>query len=101
MLFCMHSSSPGPCICSASSAPPPPRSPKPSRRVTTDASKVLCHASHYRYITNVFGGSSAMSNTSRRKELQDNYKNSHPEAGVYRLVNSQNGKALLGSVVNL
>ncbi|HEY8599673.1 MAG TPA: GIY-YIG nuclease family protein [Thermomicrobiales bacterium] len=42
-----------------------------------------------------------MSDASRRKELQANYKNSHPEAGVYRLVNNQNNKALLGSVVNL
>lgn len=37
----------------------------------------------------------------RRRELVSEYKRSHPEAGVYRIVNSVNGKALLGSALNL
>jgi hypothetical protein len=37
----------------------------------------------------------------RRKELRAHYKRSHPEAGVYRIINSQNNKALLGSTPNL
>ena len=42
-----------------------------------------------------------MSDVSRRKELQQSYKQAHPEAGVYRLLNSQNGKSLLGTPANL
>lgn len=42
-----------------------------------------------------------MSDISRRKELQAEYQQAQPEAGVYRLVNSQNNKALLGSTANL
>ena len=37
----------------------------------------------------------------RRKELQDSYKHLPPEAGVYRIVNRHNGRALLGSTMNL
>jgi hypothetical protein len=37
----------------------------------------------------------------RRKELLTEYKQTHPEAGVYRIVNTQNGRALLGSTPNL
>lgn len=37
----------------------------------------------------------------RRKELQSRYKQAHPEAGVYRIVNTRTGKALLGSAANL
>lgn len=38
----------------------------------------------------------------RRKTLQAHYKKAHPpEAGVYRIVNRTNGKALLGSTPNL
>jgi hypothetical protein len=42
-----------------------------------------------------------MSEQARRKELQAQYKQTHPEAGVYRIVNSQNNKVLLGSSPNL
>lgn len=42
-----------------------------------------------------------MNDKSRRKELSDSYKQSHPEAGVYRFVNAKNGKTLLGSAPNL
>ncbi len=38
---------------------------------------------------------------SRRKQLQQQYKESRPEAGVYRIVNSRNQKLLLGSTPNL
>jgi hypothetical protein len=38
---------------------------------------------------------------SRRKELLAQYKQTRPEAGVYRIVNSQSDKALLGSTANL
>jgi len=42
-----------------------------------------------------------MTDRSRRKELSAKYKQTHPEAGVYILRNSQNGKVLLGSTLNL
>jgi hypothetical protein len=42
-----------------------------------------------------------MNEQERRKELREQYKQTHPEAGVYRIVNTQNGKALLGSTPNL
>ena len=42
-----------------------------------------------------------MNQKARRRELVDEYKRSGPEAGVYRLVNTQTGKALLGSTLNL
>lgn len=42
-----------------------------------------------------------MSDRARRKELQANYKQTQTEAGVYRLVNTANGKALVGSTTNL
>lgn len=41
-----------------------------------------------------------MTEQARRKELRAQYKQSHPEAGVYRIVNSRNNKALLGSTPN-
>jgi len=37
----------------------------------------------------------------RRRELQDRYRQSGPEAGVYRIVNRRTGKVLLGSSINL
>lgn len=38
----------------------------------------------------------------RRKELRAHYREVHPlEAGVYRIVNRTNGKALIGSTPNL
>jgi len=42
-----------------------------------------------------------MDQKSRRKEVLDEYRQHPPEAGVYRLVNNRNGKALLGSALNL
>jgi hypothetical protein len=42
-----------------------------------------------------------MNDKSRRKELSASYKQSHPEAGVFRIVNARNGKVLLGSAANL
>ncbi len=42
-----------------------------------------------------------MDEKARRKALQAQYKQTVPEAGVYRLVNRQTQKALLGSTSNL
>jgi hypothetical protein len=42
-----------------------------------------------------------MDQKARRKQLPSEYKQIRPEAGVYRIVNSQNGKVLLGSSPNL
>ena len=42
-----------------------------------------------------------MDQRSRRKQLVSEYKQTRPEAGVYRIVNSQNGKVLLASSPNL
>jgi hypothetical protein len=42
-----------------------------------------------------------MDQKARRKQLVSEYKQARPEAGVYRIVNSQNGKVLLGSSPNL
>jgi hypothetical protein len=42
-----------------------------------------------------------MDQKSRRKELVAEYRRTGPEAGVYRLVNRQTGKMLLGSALNL
>ena len=42
-----------------------------------------------------------MTEQARRQELRTPYKQSHPEAGVYRIVNSRNDKVLLGSTPNL
>lgn len=42
-----------------------------------------------------------MDQKSRRRQLTAEYKQTHPEAGVYRIVNSQSGKAFLGSAANL
>lgn len=38
-----------------------------------------------------------MNDKARRKELLAQYKQTHPEAGVYRIINGENGKVLLGS----
>ena len=42
-----------------------------------------------------------MSEQARRKDLVAQYKQTQPEAGVYRIVNSRNNKTLLGSTPNL
>ena len=42
-----------------------------------------------------------MTEQSRRKELLAQYKQARPDAGVYRIVNTQNGKFLLSSASNL
>jgi hypothetical protein len=42
-----------------------------------------------------------MDEKARRRELLAQYKQTHPEAGVYRIVNIRNNKALLGSTPNL
>ena len=42
-----------------------------------------------------------MQDKSRRRELAAEYKRTRPEAGVYRIINSENGKAFLGSALNL
>ena len=42
-----------------------------------------------------------MDQKARRKQLTSEYKQARPEAGVYRIVNSGNGKVLLGSSPNL
>ena len=42
-----------------------------------------------------------MTDQARRKELVANYKRTHPEAGIYRIVNTQTSRVLLGSSVNL
>lgn len=42
-----------------------------------------------------------MDNKAQRKQRTAEYKRTHPEAGVYRLVNTQTGRALLGSAANL
>ena len=42
-----------------------------------------------------------MADQSRRRELKANYKESQREAGVYALRNSQTGKVLIGSALNL
>jgi hypothetical protein len=47
------------------------------------------------------GGNTRMRDRTRRKELQAHYKQTGPEAGVYRIVNGKNHKVLLGSTLNL
>ena len=42
-----------------------------------------------------------MDQKSRRRQLVSEYKQTRPEAGVYRVVNRQNGKMLLASSPNL
>jgi hypothetical protein len=42
-----------------------------------------------------------MTDRSRRRDLKSNYKETHPEAGVYALRNNQTGKVLIGSTLNL
>lgn len=37
----------------------------------------------------------------RRKDLKQQYRENLPQAGVFRIVNSATGKALLGSAANL
>jgi hypothetical protein len=42
-----------------------------------------------------------MSDRARRRELRAHYETTRPEAGVYLIRNSRNGRALLGSTSNL
>ena len=42
-----------------------------------------------------------MDQKSRRKALVEEYRRTGPEAGVYRFVNTETGKSLLGSARNL
>jgi hypothetical protein len=42
-----------------------------------------------------------MADKERRRALRTQYKQIHPEAGVYRFINSVNGKMLVGSAPNL
>lgn len=42
-----------------------------------------------------------MQDRAGRKERVDAYKRSHPEAGVYRIVNRVSGRALVASAANL
>lgn len=42
-----------------------------------------------------------MANPERRKELVHEYRQARQEAGVYRLVNTANGRVLVGSALNL
>jgi hypothetical protein len=42
-----------------------------------------------------------MTDKARRKELTERYRQTVPEAGVYVIRNAGNGKALLGSTINL
>lgn len=42
-----------------------------------------------------------MNDKARRKELLAQYKQTRPEAGVYRIINTRNNKALLGSTPSL
>jgi len=42
-----------------------------------------------------------MTDPSRRKALRAQYEQTRPEAAVYRIVNNQNGRILLGSTPNL
>ncbi len=42
-----------------------------------------------------------MNDQARRKELRAQYKQTHPEAGVYRIINHENSKVLLSSSPNL
>jgi hypothetical protein len=42
-----------------------------------------------------------MAEKNRRRELVAEYKRNRPEAGVYRVMNTENGKVLVGSALNL
>ena len=42
-----------------------------------------------------------MDSKAQRRQRTAEYKQTHPEAGVYRLINTQTGRALLGSAANL
>lgn len=42
-----------------------------------------------------------MTDRARRKALRHHYEETRPEAGVYRIVNQETGKSLLGSSTNL
>ena len=42
-----------------------------------------------------------MDQKSRRRQLTADYKRNHPEAGIYRVVNTATGRVLLGSALNL
>src|SRR5205823_1009935 len=43
----------------------------------------------------------SMNNKARRRQLTADYKRNHPEAGIYRVVNTATGRVLLGSALNL
>lgn len=42
-----------------------------------------------------------MTDATNRRELKAAYREQRPEAGVYRIVNTQTGKALLGTTPNV
>jgi hypothetical protein len=42
-----------------------------------------------------------MTEKARRKELVDEYKQMPTQAGVFRIVNTRNNRALIGSTLNL
>lgn len=42
-----------------------------------------------------------MDNKAERKRLVAEYKRTHPEAGVYRILNTRTGRILIGSALNL
>jgi len=42
-----------------------------------------------------------MIDTQRRRELKSSYRESHPQAGIYRITNEATGRVLIGSAVNL
>jgi hypothetical protein len=44
---------------------------------------------------------SIVSDRERRRELRESYEQTPPSAGVYRFVNTKNGKALIASTANL
>ena len=46
-------------------------------------------------------GERGMNDRSRRRELRDQYQETRAEAGVYRIINWETGRALLGSSPNL
>jgi len=52
-------------------------------------------------LVSIFTEEWTMTSANRRKELREQYEQSPPEAGVYRIVNRQTGKALIGASTNL
>ena len=47
------------------------------------------------------GDNRSVTDRQKRKDMLDAFKRSRPEAGVYRIVNRENGRMLLDSSVNL